>query len=204
MKEKLMNSMRKVLSATMTFLGSLVVSTAMAQQQGELTGEPALACEAILCLSSGSRPGECDPALSRYFGINYKFWSDTVQGRLDFLRLCPEASDMFSANMPKIVEALAKGAGRCDAAYLNETLETLVQKKYCNAADAVSDDTPENGTWKWAGDGCWVKDVEVVSTSKPALCSAYANAQYSYFLGVHYVGDPMDGGHWVDDSAGVQ
>lgn len=32
--------------------------------QYELTGDTKLACEAILCLSSGTRPGECGPALS--------------------------------------------------------------------------------------------------------------------------------------------
>lgn len=40
--------------------------------QYELTGDTKLACEAILCLSSGKRPGECGPALSRYFGISHK------------------------------------------------------------------------------------------------------------------------------------
>ena len=29
-----------------------------------LTGTPKLACEAILCLSSGTRPGECSPSLN--------------------------------------------------------------------------------------------------------------------------------------------
>ena len=40
--------------------------------QYELSGDTKLACEAILCLSSGTRPGECGPALSRYFGISKK------------------------------------------------------------------------------------------------------------------------------------
>ena len=32
--------------------------------QYELSGDAGLACKAILCLSSGERPGECGPALS--------------------------------------------------------------------------------------------------------------------------------------------
>ena len=35
-----------------------------------LDGDTKLACEALLCLSSGSRPHECGPSLSRYFGIH--------------------------------------------------------------------------------------------------------------------------------------
>ena len=33
--------------------------------QYELSGDTKLACEAILCLSSGTRPGECGPAALR-------------------------------------------------------------------------------------------------------------------------------------------
>ncbi|MBK3498187.1 conjugal transfer protein TrbM [Campylobacter fetus subsp. venerealis] len=54
-----------------------------------LTGDTRLACEAILCLSSGTRPSECQPSLNRYFGINHKKWKDTVSARRNFLRLCP-------------------------------------------------------------------------------------------------------------------
>lgn len=34
-----------------------------------LTGDTRLACEAILCLSTGERPSECQPAIRRYFSI---------------------------------------------------------------------------------------------------------------------------------------
>ncbi len=68
-------------------------TSAFAQQSGQqLTGDPKLACEAILCLSSGTRPGECGPSLSRYFGISYKSWSDTVKGRRNFLNQCPTST----------------------------------------------------------------------------------------------------------------
>jgi hypothetical protein len=56
-----------------------------------LTGDKKLACEAILCLSSGDRPSECSPALSRYFSIKKDFWKDTVKARRKFLNKCPDA-----------------------------------------------------------------------------------------------------------------
>lgn len=37
----------------------LMASTALAEEDNVLTGDTRLACEAILCLSSGDRPGEC-------------------------------------------------------------------------------------------------------------------------------------------------
>ena len=50
------------------------------------------ACEADLCLSSGTRPAECAPSLSRYFSISFRKWSDTVRARQNFLNLCPIVS----------------------------------------------------------------------------------------------------------------
>ncbi|EPJ4399891.1 TrbM/KikA/MpfK family conjugal transfer protein [Proteus mirabilis] len=48
----------------------LLLTPALSQAEPEvLTGDVRLSCEAILCLSSGTRPGECSPSLSRYFVI---------------------------------------------------------------------------------------------------------------------------------------
>ena len=38
-------------------------------QAEELTGDTKLACEALLCLSSGTRPGECNESIKKYFSI---------------------------------------------------------------------------------------------------------------------------------------
>lgn len=57
-----------------------------------LTGDNRLACEAVLCLSTATRPGECGPALARYFGIRHKKWNDTLRARQNFLKLCPAAT----------------------------------------------------------------------------------------------------------------
>jgi hypothetical protein len=83
----------------------------------ELTGDTKLACQAIICLSSGMRPGECSPALSRYFGISHKKWKDTVKARRNFLNQCPTVGE--EPSMPTLVEAILNGAGRCTADLLN-------------------------------------------------------------------------------------
>ncbi|MFN7835524.1 MAG: TrbM/KikA/MpfK family conjugal transfer protein [Burkholderiaceae bacterium] len=176
-------------------VAAMLSSSSVAFAAGEvLTGDTKLACEAILCLSSGTRPNECQPSLARYFGISHRKWSDTVNDRRNFLRRCPTANDTSSTNMPAVVENIVNGAGRCDANYLNANNSLVVQKKICPNSGWVSGG--ENS------DGCYYRDVEVVNNAKPAFCSAYANDQYTYLLGVKYVGDPLDGGHWVDVAAG--
>lgn len=53
------------------------------------TGDTKLSCEAILCLSSGTRPSECNEAIRRYFSIKFRKWGDTVRARRAFLNICP-------------------------------------------------------------------------------------------------------------------
>lgn len=59
------------------------------QAQQLLSGDARLACEALLCLSSTTRPSACNPALRRYFSISLRRLSDTVRARKNFLNLCP-------------------------------------------------------------------------------------------------------------------
>ncbi|SCC04113.1 MULTISPECIES: TrbM/KikA/MpfK family conjugal transfer protein [Snodgrassella] len=75
---------------------------------GVLTGDTRLSCEAILCLSTGTRPNECALSLKRYFSINAKHMSDTIRKRKNFLKLCPSSNEQ---GMPSLVDALANGAG---------------------------------------------------------------------------------------------
>jgi hypothetical protein len=98
-------------------LTASIYSSAMAQNQmlgvGNqiLTGDVGLACEAILCLSSGTRPGECMPSLRKYFSIK------KLLDRKNFLKGCPAvASD---AGLQALVNDIANGAGQCDATSLN-------------------------------------------------------------------------------------
>lgn len=83
-----------------------------------LEGDEKLACEAILCLSSSTRPSECGPSLSRYFGIHKRKWSDTVRARANFLALCP-LEDMDGGLKSAWLKTLARGSGFCSAADLN-------------------------------------------------------------------------------------
>ena len=97
----------------------------------ELSGDTKLACEAILCLSSGTRPGECGPSLSRYFGISHKKWKDTVKSRRNFLNQCPTVGE--DPSMPTLVEAILNGAGRCTADLLNRQLRRVHSRRHLAA-----------------------------------------------------------------------
>lgn len=112
-------TLKKLSLATLLSVGTMLSMPATAQTV--LTGDVRLACEAILCLSSGTRPGECAPSLARYFGISYKKWSDTLRGRINFLNLCPASS--MDSNMQQLVNAIGSGAGRCDPGSLNSSLQ---------------------------------------------------------------------------------
>jgi len=146
-----------------------IVATASAQEM--LTGDTRLACEALLCLSTGTQPGECTPSLRRYFSISKRKVSDTIQDRLNFLRLCPAASQ--TPEMAALVNAQANGAGRCDAASLNAVARS----------------------WTGADEG-----RVYVSDQMPGYCAAYTSHAYTDFSGTlpRYVGIPERGGYWVE------
>lgn len=63
-----------------------------------LTGDTKLACEAILCLSSPSRPSECNPSLQRYFSITAKKAGDQARKRQNFLDQCPKDQSSQSSS----------------------------------------------------------------------------------------------------------
>ncbi|MDN7880120.1 TrbM/KikA/MpfK family conjugal transfer protein [Burkholderia aenigmatica] len=166
-----------------------------------LTGDAGLACSAIICLSSPQRPDACAASLARYFGISFKFWSDTVTGRINFLNMCPSASDTTKANMPALVDAIANGAGQCDAGALNKRIK-MMPKKVCEK-------TNTNNGWFMYGqfpqyqtDNCTTVMVPVVDQNMPGYCVTYTNNVNTYNLGMTYVGDPLDGGHWVNAATG--
>jgi len=154
----------KIAKLIFTALSFSLTSMAPAE---ELTGDTRLACEAILCLSSSVRPGECNPSLNRYYGISKKKWSDTVKARKSFLNLCPTAS--VDANMVSLVNAMANGAGRCDAASLNTSL---------SSGDEYS---------------------SIISNRMPDYCGIYYNHAYTDLIDSSpvYVGEPNLGGFWT-------
>lgn len=109
---------KKICVASLVALG--LVSSLKADYEF-LTGDTALACEAILCLSSPVRPSECMPSLSRYFGISYKKFSDTMKARVNFLNLCP-AGDT-TPEMKDQINKLSQITGYCTTQELNANLE---------------------------------------------------------------------------------
>lgn len=91
-----------------------------------LTGDTKLSCEAILCLSSGTRPSECSPSLNRYFSISAKKWSDTVKKRKSFLQLCPvDGADEKDEVFADLRDNVLPNADprQCTAEYLNSQIE---------------------------------------------------------------------------------
>lgn len=159
-------------SLAATMLGTL---PAHADEQ-LFTGDTKLACEAVLCLSTGSRPGECAPSLRKYFSINAKKMSDTIRKRKNFLNLCPSAST--DANMRSLVDAISNGAGRCDAAALNSSLMVWNYNRYDGREREY-----------------YIRDT------LPGRCSAYGGNAYTdqtNTVTARYVGTPERGGYWVD------
>lgn len=71
-------------------------TSALAAGEAELTGDPRIACEVILCLSDpkeAAKTKECHPPLRHFYSIRAKKWKDTLKKRKKFLELCPEADD---------------------------------------------------------------------------------------------------------------
>jgi len=157
---------RLVLAAT---LGAAITAPAMSQEV--LEGDTRLACEAILCLATGRPPHECQPSLQKYFSITARRLSDMIRMRWNFLDLCPVANQ--TPEMSALVNAMAQGAGRCDASSLNATLRS------------------------W---GSGDNDYVYIANSMPSYCAAYTNHAYTDLQDTkpRYVGIPERGGYWVE------
>lgn len=151
-------------------LAAMFFTAAPAQaDDGLFTGDVRLACEAVLCLSSGTRPSECSPSIQRYFSITAKKLSDTIKKRKNFLNLCPAATQ--DEKMIALVDAITNGAGRCDYAALNSTLRV----------------------WNSYEDG-----AGYIRNTLPSYCTAYNGNAYTDIKAPRYVGIPERGGHWVE------
>lgn len=165
----------------------LFVAGAHSAQANEvLTGDTRMACEAVLCLSSGMRPSECSPSLSRYFSINKKKWSQTLQARRNFLNLCPSAS---APGMPTLVDAIVNAAGQCSAEVLNRVLSRQIVIRICDDASY----------WLTKEERCYDKTITVIDDNLPAYCRTYANHEYTWKVSARYEGEVMKGGQWVDN-----
>jgi hypothetical protein len=168
-----------VLTMNKKLLSSLVVAVAAfgsvgtASAQEVLTGDTRLACEAVLCLASGTRPSECAPSLNRYFSITARKFKDTLKKRRNFLNLCPVSNQ--TPEMSSLISAQVNGAGRCDAQALNSTLIS------------------------YRG---WDSGETYISNRMPDYCAAYTGHAYTDFNSSgtmpRYVGTPEEGGYWVE------
>lgn len=154
--------------------------TAHAQGNGQLpivgsqlSGDTKLACEAILCLSTGQRPSECTPPIQRYFSIHHKKSWETLQARLNFLQLCPASNQQ---GMPSLINAIANGAGMCSAPTIN-----LINRDY---------------TRSWGDE----EGKRTISNTMPQVCATYFNHPWTNLKdsAPRYVGTPATGGYWVE------
>ncbi|EDB8709774.1 conjugal transfer protein TrbM [Salmonella enterica subsp. enterica serovar Schwarzengrund] len=162
---------KKLLSLVVAVAAFGSVSTSNAQEV--LTGDTRLACEAVLCLSSGTRPSECRPSLNRYFSITARKFKNTLKKRRNFLNLCPVSNQ--TPEMSALISAQVNGAGRCDAQALNNTLIS------------------------YRG---WDSGETYISNRMPDYCAAYTGHAYTDFNSSgtmpRYVGTPEEGGYWVE------
>ena len=148
-----------------------------------LTGDMRLACEAILCLSSGDRPSECAPSIQRYFSIQHKKWKDTLNARRDFLNLCPSSKEQ---GMNRLINTLVNGAGRCDAKELNRVMRRSYQEQVCQRTNHKDND-------------CRMITKYYISYDKPSYCTEYFNHEWTTAEDkVHFIGTEKKGGKWVD------
>jgi hypothetical protein len=161
--------------ALVAVVATLGFAAGTASAQDTLTGDTRLACEAILCLSSGTRPNECTSSIARYFSIKASKPADTFRLRLNFLQLCPVAGQ--SPEMQSLVSAIAGGAGNCDAQSLNATLLTSMGS---GSMDSLS--------------------YSYIGNQMPGYCSVYINHIYTNLstTGPRYIGTPERGGYWVE------
>lgn len=188
-----------------------------------LTGDVRLACEAILCLSSPARPSACAASLARYFAISFRLFTDTVRGRINFLKLCP-VSGADEVSMNALVTAIGNGAGFCDADSLNRSLASTVDVKECPVPEwppradgctvwrrSIVSDMPGDPmtadvllcdgrqTYLNEDSGCRSMSLTVVSHDLPAYCASFVNNPMTYGLGLRYDGAPLAGGRWTSE-----
>ena len=179
----------KRLPITLGALALACASSSYAQSSEVMTGLPALACKAVLCLSSSFQPGECNDALNHYFDIR-KYakgmldWEATVDARRFFLGMCPVGSE---PGMSARMDAISRGAGKCDADYLNAAYAKDLYRYRIIGSDYLG--IPA------------IRDVSLIKTvtltQLPNYCVVYNDHAWTYDLSIKYVGNPNSGGYWV-------
>jgi hypothetical protein len=156
--------MNKKLLAIAAFT-MVVGSTTSARAQDVLGGDQRLACEAMLCLASVTRPAECAASLTRYFSISLRRFRDTVRARANFLRLCPVSSQQPQTQ--SVIENQEALMDRCDA----QSLNTVLMQANTDGTVNVNDQLPEHcsgETVRYVGTpgqgGHWVDAAGIAAT----------------------------------------
>lgn len=113
----------------------LLLSSSLLFSNDLLTGDTKLSCEAILCLSTGSRPNECNASIQKYFSIKAKKPQDTIKARQNFLKLCPvgddaEKDEKFTDLRDNVLPNT--DPRQCTANYLNQQIESKRANSYNN------------------------------------------------------------------------
>lgn len=106
-----------------------------------------------------------------------------MDARQAFLNQCPVSS---SPDMDDRIKAISKGAGRCDADYLNSTYKSVLYRfkvRRDPLGQVYYDDITTVPT--------------VTKTDLPAYCVTYNDHAWTYDLSIKYVGNPLRGGYWV-------
>lgn len=103
----------KYIKGVFLVVASFLISINVANAIGTLQGLAKLSCEAIICLSTGSPPNECNPSLNYFYSLTDRDPRDQIRMRKNFLDICPE-----SGSMGNYTSVLANGAGRCDRDFL--------------------------------------------------------------------------------------
>lgn len=168
----------KIIAKTLSLIilgAATFLATTYSSAQQVLEGDTRLACEAILCLASGTQPSECSPSIQRYFSIRHKKFSDTMKARNGFLNLCPVSQQ--TPQMSALVNSLTHGSGRCDA----QTLNAVLRQSSGGEFEQIT-----------------------ISNQMPSYCSVHFQHEYTNFRTTDvipkYVGIPQRGGFWVESS----
>lgn len=181
----------KKFSATITiflFLTLFFGDTSLSWGDDELTDEQKLACEAILCLSTGTPPSECDAALDYFYSIKRKKPSDTRDARKSFLKKCPDSD---AEGMPSLVDAIVNYS--CSSCTVEKLNRNLIKVQILAPART-----------KRYGEKYIVKSTTMVDPKLPAYCQQYYNAlanhEYTDYPQLNYIG--LDIGQRVKDDDG--
>lgn len=161
--------MKKVTFVAMAIMLGLSIN--LLADENELTGDRRTACEVLLCLSSGQRPSECDPALRHFYSIKDKKPWKTLQKRRNFLELCPTDTGDTATN---IILADYKGMlasvnpDECKPEWLNNQFQNINRdthiKYYRN--NYLTSDSIENRYTR-------------INPNIPSHCPTFINHEYT-------------------------